>query len=280
MARPITPETTLERELLGEPRLQAGLDWGTPRFGHPEGRVREHVAAMLATIPSDDPLRDDLRFLALVHDSFKAEVRPDQPWSRENDHATLARRFAERHTSDERLLTALELHDEPFWIWRNSDAPEKALRPLLERLLDLELFARFVELDAANEGKDLTFLWWFRRELAIDGRLPRQAATVPGGTSQDVVYVKEFATSPEQQPAVAHAAEELIAEQRNRMQADGEVLTSDDGLRVVLQWRWRGSRRDLLDRDADVVREALAAHPIFADTRAVEARIFHTATVT
>jgi hypothetical protein len=235
---------------------------------------------MLAAIPSNDPLRGDLRFLALVHDSFKAEVHPGKPWSRGNDHAMLARRFAERYTSDDRLLTALELHDEPYWIWRNADAPEKALRPLLERLPDPQLFARFVEFDAANEGKDLTFLWWFRRELAIDGRLPRHAASVPDGNSQEVVYVKELATSPEQQPAVARAAEELIAEQRNRMQADGEVLISDDGLRVVLQWHWHGSRGDLLDRDADFVREALAAHPIFADTRAVEARIFHTATGT
>jgi hypothetical protein len=240
--------------------------------------VSEHVAAMLAAISSDDPLRRDLRLLALMHDSFKAEVRSDRPWSRENDHAILARRFAEQYTSDERLLATLELHDEPYWIWRTADAPEKALRPLLNRLPDPELFARFVELDAANEGKDLTFLWWFRRELAIDGRLPTQPAATPGGASQDVVYVKAFATSPERQPTIARAAEELIAEQRSRMRADGEVLTSDDGLRVVMLWRWHGSRRELIERDADFVREALAAHPIFAATRPFEARIFHTLT--
>ena len=32
---PITAETELERKLLADPRLRAGLDWGTPRFGHP-----------------------------------------------------------------------------------------------------------------------------------------------------------------------------------------------------------------------------------------------------
>jgi hypothetical protein len=273
----ITPENPLEQHLLADPRLRAGLDWGTPRFGHPEGRVGEHVAAMLAAIPTDDPLRGDLRFLALTHDSFKADVRPLERWSQDNDHAMRARRFAERYTSDERLLTTLQLHDEPYWIWRTANAPEEALRPLIDRLPDPELFARFVELDAANEGKDLTFLWWFRRELAIAGRLPRHPTTLPDGKAEDVVYVKAFATSPEQQPAIERAARELITEQRSRMQADGEVLTSDDGQRVVLLWRWHGSRRGLIDRDADVVREALAAHPIFADTRAVEARIFHTA---
>jgi hypothetical protein len=58
---------------------------------------------------------------------------------------------------------------------------------------------------------------------------------------------------------------------------DGEVLTSDHGLRVVPLLRWHGSRRELIDRDPEFVREALAAHPGFADTRAVEARIFDAA---
>jgi hypothetical protein len=258
--------------------LRAGLDWGTPRFGHPEGRVADHVATMLAGIASDEPFRGDLRFLALTHDSFKAEVRPRERWSRDNDHAALARRFAERYTSDERLLSTLELHDEPFWIWRNDSAPRQRLQWLLKRLPDLDLFARFVELDAANEGKDLTFLWWFRRELAIAGRLPSHRRIRPSERNEDVGYVKAFATSPEEQAAVANAATELVAEQRARMQADGEVLASDDGLRVVLRWHGHGSRRDVIERDADVIREALAAHPILAEAQAAEARIFHTAT--
>jgi hypothetical protein len=58
---------------------------------------------------------------------------------------------------------------------------------------------------------------------------------------------------------------------------DGDVLTSDDGRRVVPLLRWHGSRRELIDRDAEFIREAFVAHPIFADTRAVEARIFDAA---
>jgi hypothetical protein len=125
--------------------------------------------------PSDDPLRGDPRFLALVHDSCKAEVPPHPQWSPDHDHPTLVRRFAERYAVDERLLSTLELHDEPFWLWRHDAAPEQALRLLLEQLPNPGLFARFVvELDAADEGKDLTFLRRFRRELAIAGRLPHQ----------------------------------------------------------------------------------------------------------
>jgi hypothetical protein len=274
---PFTPETELERKLLADPRLRAGLDWGTPRSGHPEGRVAEHVAAILAAIAADDPLRRDLRLLAIVHDSFKSDVCSHERWSPDNDHATLARRFAERYTSDARVLTAIELHDEPYWIWRQADAPEQALQALLDRLPDAELFARFVELDAANEGKDLTFLWWFRRELAIAGRSPTHHPTASDIGGDDIVYVKAFATEPQRQSAVAQAAHELVASQQSRMQAEGEVLTSDDGLRVWLLWRWSGSRRELIERDADVVRDALAAHPVFADARAVEARIFRAA---
>lgn len=272
----IASETELERQLLDDPRLLAGLAWGQPRSGHPEGRVADHVAAMLAAIPNHDALRSDLRFLAIIHDSFKAEVRSDEPWSRENDHAIFARRFAERYTADQRLLTTLELHDEPYWIWRSTDAPEPVVRRLLEQVPDGELFARFVELDAANEGKDVTFLWWFRRELAMTGQLPSHRATPADAPAEDVVYVKAFATTAQQQQGVARAASELIAEQQNRMRAEGEVLTSDDGLRVVLLWRWHGSRPELIERDEEVVREALAAHPIFEHVQPVEARIFHT----
>ena len=279
MVPSITPETELERKMLDDPRLRAGIEWGAPRFGHPEGLVGEHVATMLAAIPNDDPLRGDLRFLTLTHDSFKAAVRPHQRWSPANDHATFARRFAERFTSDERLLSTLKLHDEPYWIWRTAEAPEQALRRVLDRLPDSELFTRSVELDAANEGKDLTFLWWFRRELAIAGRLPTHPSPGPDDADgPEVVYFKAFATSPEHQPAVARAAHELVAEQRTRMRAQGEVLTSDDGLRVLLLSRWRRSRRELIERHADVIRDALASHPIFADAKPAEARLFHAAT--
>ena len=277
----IAPETELERRLLADSRLRAGLRWNVRRTGHPEGRVADHAAAILDAIAPDDPLRGDLRFLALVHDSFKADVLPHEPRSPDNDHATLARRFAEHHTADPRLLSTLELHDEPYWIWRNARAPEQALRSLLQRVPDVELFARFIELDAANEDKDLTFLWWFRRELALAGRLPAPAPHPHGDAhpdEEDVVYLKAFATSPHQQPAIARAAAELVAEHQTRMGGKGEVLSSDDGLRVWLLWRWSGSRRELIARDADVVRYALAAHPVFADTRPVEARILRAAT--
>lgn len=277
----IDAETELERHLLADPELRAGLAWGAPRFGHPEGTVRTHVAAMLAAIDPADPLRADLRVLALIHDSFKRATRPSEPWSPDNDHAVLARRFAERYVRDRRLLATIELHDEPYWLWRNAPDRDGALEQLVDGLPDLPLFARFVELDASTEGKDQTFLWWFRRRLAKLGRLPAHDESHDPGDEPaagvPTLLVKTFATNYDDQAAVAAAVAALVGEHADRMRARGEVLVSEDGLRVMLVWRWRGSRTPRLIRDGDVIREALAAHPVLAEVDAVEARIYRPA---
>jgi hypothetical protein len=276
MAATLSPTTDLEQRLLETPELRTGLAWGSPRWGHPEGSVGAHAAALLALIGDEDPLRDDLRVLALLHDSFKAAVRPGERWSRDNDHAVLARRFAERFIRDERVLAALELHDEPYWIWRNAGAPADGLVPLLERIPDIELFARFVELDASTEGKNLSFLWWFRRELAIAGVLPAHPVAPPiepGGDGQRL-YVKTFSVDPADQAEVAAAARALVADHAAILEAQGEVFTSDDGLRVLLVWRWTGGDNGRLLRDGDVVRDALARHPIFSRVDGVDARVY------
>jgi hypothetical protein len=162
------PETALERELASEPALLAGLAWGLPRPGHPEGSVGSHVGDILAAI-TEPPgrRRNQLRFLALVHDSFKRQVWPGAAHSPDNDHAVLARRFAERYTADLRVLDALELHDEPYRIWRTrTDDGRAALKALLARIPDPELFLRFVELDGSTAGKDPRPLAWLRGVVA------------------------------------------------------------------------------------------------------------------
>jgi hypothetical protein len=68
-------------------------------------------------------------------------------------------------------------------------------------------------------------------------------------------------------------------EQERKLRGRGEVLASDDGLRVWLVRRWPGSRQELIERDADFVRDALAAHPIFAEAQPVEARLLRATVV-
>jgi hypothetical protein len=270
-------ESELEREVTKDEALLKGLAWGRKRFGHPEGRVGLHVAAILDSIGDYPTLRADLRFIALVHDSFKYAVRSTEPWSRDNDHATLARRFAESYIDDERVLTAIELHDELFWIWNNGG---EDIRPVLDRVPDCELYLRFVELDAITEGKDPTLLWWVRHAIAERGYwLPPPELPAPGETTTaaaPTVYVETFATEPEEQAAVADAAQHVVRQGEPMLDAKGEVLRSEDGLRVAILWRWRsGTSSDKLLREGALVRSSLQQYGPLLRARAHEAHVYH-----
>lgn len=168
-----TPETELERAVTGDPTVLHGLAWGKPRRSHPEGAVGSHVADLLARIEDwgeTGPRRAELRFLALVHDALKYKVRDWLPHYGDNHHAMRARRLAEGYTSDERLLSTIELHDRPYAIWkrmkRTGSLDEAAFEDMLRRLPDKQLFLRFVELDGSTEGKDPEPIEWLRGELA------------------------------------------------------------------------------------------------------------------
>ena len=167
------PEDELERALTEDPELREGLAWGKPRKDHPEGSVGAHVAGLLDTIDrwgETGRRREELRFLALVHDAMKYRVRDWLPKVGENHHATRARRFAERYTSDERLLATIEQHDRPYALWRKmrrtGRKDERGLERMLERIPDRDLFMRFVELDGSTEGKRPEPVEWLREELA------------------------------------------------------------------------------------------------------------------
>ena len=166
------PESELERAVTSDPALVRGLAWGRPRPGHPEGSVGAHVAELLRRI--DDwgltgERRRDLRFVALVHDSFKGDVDRRRPRTGENHHAMRARRFAERYTDDERLLTTIELHDRPYALWRRmrrtGRLDDRAVEDLFDRVPDLDLMLAFVELDGSTAGKDPEPIRWFRAEV-------------------------------------------------------------------------------------------------------------------
>jgi hypothetical protein len=173
-----TPETELERALIADSVLQEGLAWGNPRRGHPEGSVGAHVADLLETIErwgETGERREELRFLALVHDSLKCAVQSWRPKTGENHHAMRARRFAERYTDDERLLATIEQHDRPYNLWRKirrrGRTDEHAVSEMIDRIPDMDLFLRFVELDGSTEGKTHEPIRWLRAELGRRGVL-------------------------------------------------------------------------------------------------------------
>jgi hypothetical protein len=166
------PESELERRLAADPLLLRGLAWGAPRASHPEGSVANHVADLLATIDAwgeIEPRRGELRVITLVHDGLKFKVRDYLPHAGPNHHAARARRHAERYVDDERLLATIELHDRPYSLWRrmrrSGSLDERGFTRLVERVPDLDLFVRFVELDGSTEGKDPEPTAWLKDEL-------------------------------------------------------------------------------------------------------------------
>ena len=171
------PEGPLETALACQPELLTGLAWGKPRPGHPEGSVGTHVADLLRQIDEterDPGRRSALRFIALVHDSFKYRVDNWRPRTGEKHHAMRARRFAERFTGDERLLATIELHDRPYHLWkrlhRTGRLQEDRLDRMLARIADHALFLRFIEIDGSSEAKNPEPIRWLRdllRELEL-----------------------------------------------------------------------------------------------------------------
>jgi hypothetical protein len=165
-------ESELEESLAQEPALLAGLTWGEPRAGHPEGPVGVHVGDLLRAIDahgfSGEP-RARLRFMALVHDAFKHRVHEWWPKAGRNHHATRARRFAERFTDEQSVLAAIEHHDRPYNLWRKmkrrGELDDPAFLAMMESLGDVPLFLHFVELDGGTEGKNPEPVRWFREEL-------------------------------------------------------------------------------------------------------------------
>lgn len=172
------PETALEHAVWRDPVLLTGLAWGKPRRGHPEGSVAAHVADLLEAIErwgETGERRAELRFIALVHDSLKYRVANWRPKVGENHHAMRARRYAEGYTDDERLLATIEMHDRPYNLWRRPPRgrfDERRLMRMVERIPDVDLFVRFLELDGSTEGKDPEPVRSFKEELASRGLRP------------------------------------------------------------------------------------------------------------
>lgn len=170
------PENELEHRLMSDPDLLAGLAWGEPRSGHPEGSVGVHVSHLLEALDSwDEPAdrREKLRFIALVHDAFKGDVIERLPRVGRNHHADRARRFAEGFTDDHDVLGTIQHHDRPYGLWRKmkrkGELDERGFEKMLDEITDIALFVRFVELDGSTDGKTPDPVHWLRGELERRG---------------------------------------------------------------------------------------------------------------
>lgn len=172
---PFQLETELEEQICADDAWQQGAMWGEPRPGHSEGRVRYHIAEVLANVEHfarTDEERYALRLIALIHDTFKYRVDPSKPRLGDNHHAVLARRFAERYLDDAAILEIIELHDEAFNSWRMGAAKgrwheaEARVTRLVARLgSSLPLYVLFFRADSQTGSKEGDSLLWFEQLL-------------------------------------------------------------------------------------------------------------------
>ncbi|HRF49570.1 MAG TPA: GNAT family N-acetyltransferase [Anaerolineales bacterium] len=157
-----------------DPRYRANIRYGVPRSGHPEGSIAAHILNLEANLEQirgrlTPEAEARLRFAIHVHDTFKSESRATDG---ARDHGAFARDFAAEFVDDPDMLALLELHDEPYRLWkgwmRTGELDSERLGRLAEQIDDWDQFLAFVILDSWTAGKSLEKLRWFiRAALAV-----------------------------------------------------------------------------------------------------------------
>ena len=161
-------------KVLADPRYLKNIEYGQPRSGHPEGKVRLHIAELEANLEQLAPHISveqywKLKFLIHVHDTFKAEAVPDSPIEDPHSHASLARNFAAEFTDDADILNMIQFHDVNFALWKEyskaGSYDRERFSTLLETIVDWNLFLIFLIIDGNTKGKERAKLIWFVNEV-------------------------------------------------------------------------------------------------------------------
>src|SRR6266498_4915138 len=162
-------------QIKADPRYQANIEYGEPRSGHPEGKVKYHIAELEENLEGlkSRGISDDeywkLKFLIHVHDSFKKEAVPDVAILDPRSHATLAREYASQFASDIDLLNMIQFHDENYALWKQYRAAgsydDQRFKKLLGAIADWDLFLMFLIIDGSTKGKERSRLIWFIGEV-------------------------------------------------------------------------------------------------------------------
>ncbi len=171
----LKPETDLEAQIIADPDFQAGLFWGKPRYGHPEGQVINHIPEVLANVDKltiSAEMRRKLRLITYVHDTFKHIEDKGSPRDWSKHHGVYARKFLEKYVNEPLLLTVTEMHDEAYYAWRLFalyNRPEKGqerLDYLIEKVgAELQLFYLFFKCDTQTGDKIQTPVRWFEETV-------------------------------------------------------------------------------------------------------------------
>ncbi len=160
--------------VLADPRYLRNIEYGEPRSGHPEGKVKFHIAELEANLEKLAPRISEeqywkLQFLIHVHDTFKADAIPDSPIESPNSHASLAKEFASEFTDEADLLAMIQFHDLNFALRKQFAATGSynvaRFSRLLDTIMDWDLFLMFLIIDGCTQGKDPEKVRWFIAEV-------------------------------------------------------------------------------------------------------------------
>jgi len=160
--------------VIADPRYIKNIEYGEPRSGHPEGKVKFHIAELEEKLERLAPRISEeqywkLKFLIHVHDTFKADAIPDSRIESPNSHASLARQFASEFTEEADLMAMIQFHDLNFALWKQFAAKGsydiQRFTALLDTIKDWDLFLLFVILDGSTQGKDPDKVRWFIGEV-------------------------------------------------------------------------------------------------------------------
>jgi len=157
-------------QVIGDTIYQENIEFGEPRPGHPEGKIKHHIDELLTNLEKLGPRlspeeRSKLLLLVHTHDTFKKDAQRGVPITDPSSHASIAAAFLRKYCTDEDLVSMVQWHDEPFALYRNFSTKGTVNQPRLEALFakirDWELFVAFNIIDNATEGKELAPLLWF-----------------------------------------------------------------------------------------------------------------------
>jgi hypothetical protein len=162
-------------QVIRDPRYQSGIEFGEPRSGHPEGKIKQHIADLEANLEKlrhrihDQDIYWKLKFLIHVHDTFKAQAESGSAAADPHSHESLARAFASEFTDDADLLNIIQFHDENYSLWKQFRRAGRYDDPyfqyLLAKIQDWDLYLIFTIIDGNTKGKDIEKLSWFIHEV-------------------------------------------------------------------------------------------------------------------
>jgi len=169
----IKPENGRETAICNDEEFIVGAYWGKIRSGHPEAQIILHIKEVLANIEkfyADDKDREDLRLIAIIHDTFKYKVNQNQPKTGENHHGMIARKFAEKFPIHQDVLYVIKHHDDAYNAWqkggRHGDwyGAKRRAEILIDNLKiveSLDLYVKFYHCDNATGDKSQENYDWF-----------------------------------------------------------------------------------------------------------------------